>query len=301
MEYEERQLQIQGDPLLKLTRLVVSNNTDRVSKRVTNKEIRNVLKRSFLQLIDSIPTLNERKDAARKEAEIDKEKKQAEWKKVREERLRELNAKKTEFNVLDLSNLSNDNHSEFFGTLGSSDEEQEPLVGSIFPYEVTKPKTETSANAALYTNEGATQVDTSLEHVLVAIEPFTLAVDPPLSLESTPILTTTTTTINSEQTISVQKTVTENTIVRDGPVTVNEHITMTDSTEVLETERINASGHLISTEASKTEELFTNYAATGSSDNEEDDDDDEETSFLFEDVTTRDNSTTKDNANDMQF
>ncbi|EDO14700.1 hypothetical protein Kpol_1068p10 [Vanderwaltozyma polyspora DSM 70294] len=127
--YEERQLQIQRNPFLKISRLISANNDNKVSKSVANTEIRKYLKRSLLNFIHSIPKTQQERKEARERAEEEKERRLAEIKALKEEKLKEMEAKKSsDFNLLDLSNYPNDSHGGFFAALESSDEERELII-----------------------------------------------------------------------------------------------------------------------------------------------------------------------------
>ncbi|QLL34685.1 hypothetical protein HG536_0H00600 [Torulaspora globosa] len=127
LEYEEKQLQLQQNPFIKFSKMVLSTSPEKLNRRQLNKEINSMLKRSLYSLVKSIPKLQEAKQEARKSAE-----------KARDERLQELRAQREaqerhseQFETGDINLLDLDNHSDdFFNYSGSDNDEQERQVAS---------------------------------------------------------------------------------------------------------------------------------------------------------------------------
>lgn len=125
MEYEEKQLQLQQNPFIKYSKMLLSASPEKMNRRQLNKEISCMLKRSLYSLVKSIPKLQQSKQEARRSAE-----------KARDERLQELRAQREaqerqseqlgtgDINLLDLDNHSDD----FFNYSGSDNDEQEPEI-----------------------------------------------------------------------------------------------------------------------------------------------------------------------------
>ncbi|CCE64530.1 hypothetical protein TPHA_0I00230 [Tetrapisispora phaffii CBS 4417] len=128
-QYEDKQLRLQNDPFLKMTALLSEQTDKKVSREVINTNIENVLKRSFLQLINSIPTLNQNKKDTRERAMVEKKRRHDEWLKRREEKLKKLEQEKNlraqAFGAIDLSSFTNIDDGGFLDGFDSSENEQE--------------------------------------------------------------------------------------------------------------------------------------------------------------------------------
>lgn len=123
LEYEERQLQLQQNPFIKYSKLVLSASTEKLNRRQVNKDIHSMLKLSLYSLVKSIPKLQESKQEARRVAEMERDKRLQELRAQREEQERNNEQLGNgDINLLDLDNHSDD----FFNYSGSDNDEQEP-------------------------------------------------------------------------------------------------------------------------------------------------------------------------------
>lgn len=126
VEFEEKQLQSQQDPFSKLSRIALTQCSDKFTKRQVHREFQLVLQRSFIHLIRSIPELERNKLKVEVEAKENRNRRLQELRARREEQER-----KGEKDLLDLNELDQ-NHEDFFA-MESSDDEQQPQEGSSYP------------------------------------------------------------------------------------------------------------------------------------------------------------------------
>lgn len=132
LEYEEKQLQLQKNPFLKLSRLVLTTSNDKLNKRQVNKEIRTSLKRSFFHLINTIPELKKAKQEARELAEKKRIERLIKMKALKDQKLKEKDSwdlGEGDINTLDLDDLGGGHHEAFFGSLDSSEDEDDATPG----------------------------------------------------------------------------------------------------------------------------------------------------------------------------
>ncbi|QLQ81804.1 hypothetical protein HG537_0G00580 [Torulaspora globosa] len=143
IEYEEKQLQLQQNPFIKYSKMILSTSPEKLNRRQLNKEISSMLKRSLHGLVKSIPKLHEAKQEARRSAE-----------KARDERLQELRAQREaherqndqletgDINLLDLENHSDD----FFNYSASDNDEQEPQLpnNEVAQHDIPGPQVSTT-------------------------------------------------------------------------------------------------------------------------------------------------------------
>ncbi|GCE98506.1 hypothetical protein ZYGM_003873 [Zygosaccharomyces mellis] len=115
-EFEEKRLQVQQDPFLKLSRIAFTQCNDKFTKKQVHREFQLALQRSFIHLVKSIPELERNKLETEKKAKEDKSRRLQELRAQREEQ-----EKKGEKDVLDLDEL--DQNQEDFFAMESSDEE----------------------------------------------------------------------------------------------------------------------------------------------------------------------------------
>ncbi|GAV55961.1 hypothetical protein ZYGR_0AZ01330 [Zygosaccharomyces rouxii] len=120
LEFEEKQLQVQQDPFLKLSRIALTQCNDKFSKRQVHREFQLALQRSFIHLVKSIPELERNKLETEKKAKEDKSRRLQELRSQREEQ-----EKKGERDVLDLEDLDQ-NQEDFFAMESSDEEAMEP-------------------------------------------------------------------------------------------------------------------------------------------------------------------------------
>ncbi|QLG70832.1 hypothetical protein HG535_0A07740 [Zygotorulaspora mrakii] len=119
VEFEQKALQLETNPFLKGSRLIISSN-DKITKKQVNREIKTMLRRSFFSMLKSIPDLQIKKKHASEDAEKKRDERLAKMKILHEQKRKETNekVKNGEINLLDLAHQD-----EFFGSLDSSDEE----------------------------------------------------------------------------------------------------------------------------------------------------------------------------------
>lgn len=123
LEFEEKQLRLQQDPFLKLSRIAFTQCNDKFTKRKVHREFQMALQRSFIHLIKGIPELERNRLETERKATEDREKRLQELKTQREE-----SDKKGEKDMLDLNEL--DQNNEDFFAMESSEEEDniEPIT-----------------------------------------------------------------------------------------------------------------------------------------------------------------------------
>ncbi|CAR29664.1 ZYRO0G14146p [Zygosaccharomyces rouxii] len=122
LEFEERQLQSQQDPFLKLSRIAFTQCNDKFTKKQVHREFQLALQRSFIHLVKSIPELERNKLETEEKAKEERSKRLQELRAQREEQ-----EKKGERDVLDLDELDQ-NQEDFFAMESSDEEVMEPTV-----------------------------------------------------------------------------------------------------------------------------------------------------------------------------